>query len=364
MKPRLGIFTRPIDQGTSGSGAHLLEIVRAFMAINGDFDLTLIHYERNDREIYARARELIVPRNPISAGRVLARERFDILHYSPLTVYAPLWGVKARKVATIHGVEQLLLPRFYSTATYAHELLVVPRYARAMDAIVTVSETTRAFIARRYRIPAGRITVCPNAVSAVYRVIPPAQATAAARYGIRGPYVIHVSRFSERKNPWTLLRAFASFAAAPEGRDHSLVLIGKGWDSARVRAAAGAGIADRLVTPGYVPERDKVELLNGASLFVYPSFAEGFGMPNLEAMACGCPVVTSRAFAIPEIVGDAALLVDDPHDHAGVAALMSRLIREPELRASLVERGLRRAAAFSWEESARRLLGVYRRLVD
>jgi glycosyltransferase involved in cell wall biosynthesis len=363
VKPRLGIFTRPIDQGTSGSGAHLLEIVRALTAINRDFELTLIHYERNDREIYARARELIVPRSPVGAARALARERFDVVHYSPLTIYAPLWGVGARKVATIHGVEQLLLPRFYPAATYVHELLVVPLYARAMDAIVTVSETTRAFIARRYRIPTQRITVCPNAVSAAYRVIPPREVSAPARFGISGPYVIHVSRFSERKNPWTMLRAFAAFAAAPEGRDHSLVLLGKGWDSPRVRALAGSDAARRLVAPGYVSERDKVELLNAASLFLYPSFAEGFGMPNLEAMACGCPVVTSRAFAIPEIVGDAALMIDDPQDHAGLAALMSRVIREPALRASLVERGLGRAAAFSWEESARRLLDVYRRLL-
>ncbi len=361
MKPRLGIFTRPIDQGTSGSGAHLLEIVSAFMAINRDFELTLIHYERSDREIYARARELVVPRSPIGAARALARERFDVVHYSPLTIYAPLWGVRARKVATIHGVEQLLLPRFYPAATYAHELLVVPPYARAMDAIVTVSETTRAFIARRYRIPPQRITVCPNAVSAAYRVMPRTEVSAPARHGIAGPYVIHVSRFSERKNPWTMLRAFAAFAASPEGRDHSLVLLGKGWDSERVRDFGSP--SGKLVAPGYVSERDKVELLNAASLFLYPSFAEGFGMPNLEAMACGCPVVTSRAFAIPEIVGDAALMIDDPRDHAGLAALMSRVVREPALRASLVERGLGRAAAFSWEESARRLLEVYRRLL-
>ena len=363
MKSRLGIFTRPIDQGTSGSGAHLLEIVRAFMEINRDFDLTLIHYERNDREIYRGASELVLPRNPVAAALALRGERFDILHYSPLTIYAPVFGLRARKVATIHGVEQLLLPRFYSRATRAHELLIVPPYARMMDAIVTVSETTREYIASRYRIPAQRITVCPNAVSAAYRVLEAGETTAPRRYGIAGPYVIHVSRFSERKNPWTILRAFAVFGATAEGRGHSLLLLGKGWDGEGVRSfAAGLGIAARLVTPGFVSEADKVELLNAASLFVYPSFAEGFGMPNLEAMACGCPVITSRAFAIPEIVGDAALLIDDPRDHAALAAAMSAVVRGPALRARLVERGLARCRAFSWRESAERLLGVYRSL--
>ncbi len=286
------------------------------------------------------------------------------MHYSPLTIYAPLAGVHARKVATIHGVEQLLLPRLYPAATYVHERLVVPPYARRMDAIVTVSETTKAYIARRYRIPADNIVVCPNAVSGGYRVLAGGEVTAPARLGVTPPYVIHVSRFSERKNPWTILRAFAAFAAAPEGRGHRLVLLGRGWDSPAVQAfAAGCGIADRVVAPGFVAERDKVELLNGAAAFVYPSLAEGFGMPNLEAMACGCPVVTSKAFAIPEIVGDAALLLQDPRDAAGLADALRRLARDAVLRRSLVEKGLRRAACFSWTDSARTLLSLYERLL-
>ena len=112
---------------------------------NGRFDFTLVHYRKSNNAIYSRARELIVPRNPLLAASILRRERFDIVHYAPLTIYAPIWGVPGRKVATIHGAEQFLVPQQYGKIELAHEYLVVPLYARRMDRIVTVSETSANF---------------------------------------------------------------------------------------------------------------------------------------------------------------------------------------------------------------------------
>jgi len=363
--PRIAVFTKQLDNWTSGSGHHLNEILNAALDLNGGrFDFTLVHYRPSDNPVYARARELIVPRNPVFASAVLRREKFDVVHYAPLTIYAPIWGVPGRKVATIHGAEQFLVPEQYGKIELAHEHLIVPFYARRMDRIVTVSESSARFFVERFRVDPARITICTNGLAPAYRVMPAEEVTAPERYGIRRPYVLHVSRFSERKNPWVLLDAFARLVEQHEV-PHALVCAGGGWSDKPVRERAEElGIAERFFAPGFVPDHDVAELMNAASVFVFPSLAEGFGMPNVEAMACGCPVVTTPGFAIREIVGDAAMVVEDPHNAAALAHAIHDVISDTALRTGLVKRGLARIPRFSWKESAKRLLSVYQDLVS
>ena len=132
-----------------------------------------------------------------------------------------------------------------------------------------------------------------------------------------------------------------------------------GEDEAVANRARALGISERFITPGFVPERDVAELMNAADAFVFPSFAEGFGMPNVEAMACGCPVITTPGLAIREIVGDAAYIVEDPYDAVALSEAMHRVISNGQLRAHLIERGAARIPLFSWTRSAERLLSVY-----
>lgn len=359
-RPVIGVFSKQLDNWTSGSGHHLNEIMKRIVEINNRFRFILIHYAKSENPIYKKVEEVIIPRNPIRAARTIRKYGFDILHHTPLTFYSPIWGLPAKRIATIHGAEQLLVPKFYGKIEMAHEKLLVPVYARMMDHIITVSNTSKEFFVRRYRVPPEKITVCYNGVGPAYRVLDRAGLSAPARLGAGDNFIFHLSRFSERKNPWTLLKAFKIFAA---GRDFKLVIGGRGWDNPEVRAfIAGEGLSDRVVLAGFLSEADSVELLNAAAAFVFPSLAEGFGMPNIEAMACGCPVITSNVFAIPEIVGDAALLMRDPLDPAELAALMNRVTREPDLRRRLVEAGLRRIPLFDWDESARKVMAVYEEL--
>jgi glycosyltransferase involved in cell wall biosynthesis len=363
---RIGIFTRPIDQGYSGSGHHLLEMVNHMLDENdGTFDFTLIHYEKNDRQIYTRAKEMIVPRNPLAASIALRKECFDIVHYAPLSPYAPVWGVHAKKVATMHGAEPYLVPELYGFMHRFHARFTKPVLARKMDAVVAVSKTSRDFLASRFGIPSDRFTICYNAVGPAYRRLDKEEITAPARLGIRTPYIMHLSNYSERKNPETIIRGYSDFRKSPQGRNTTLVLAGKGWRNAKTLGLAEElGIRDHVLFPGFISEKDTVELLNAAICFVFPSLAEGFGMPNLEAMACGCPVITSSVFAIPEIVGDAALVLDDPRDHREASEAMRSLITDSDLRKSLIERGTKRVKAFSWKDSAQSLLALYRRLAS
>ena len=363
-RPRIGIFTRPIDQGTSGSGHHLLEIVTRLLQRKGEFEFFLIHYEINNKPLYRLAEEILIPRNPLRASALLRRHDFDLLHYSPLTVYAPVFGLRARKVATIHGAEQALVPRYYSPLTVLHEFLVFPHYARGMDHIITVSQTSSRYFQTRLGIPGCKISICPNAVSAAYRVLGPGPFAAMRTYGTGEHYFFHLSKYSERKNPWTMLKAFESFLGSGNRGDYRLVLAGSGWDNPRVRKAlADRGLRNQVLLPGFIPESEVVELLNGATAFLYPSFAEGFGMPNLEAMACGCPVITTAVFAIPEIVDDAALLMRDPRDDQDLARKMELLASDAGLRRELIAKGLKQAACFSWDRSVETLLDVYRNLL-
>jgi glycosyltransferase involved in cell wall biosynthesis len=364
-KPRIAVFTKPLDNWKSGSGHHLQEMMNAVLDLAGDrFDFTFVHYKPSENPIYGRGiRELIVPRNPLRSAAALRRERFDLVHYAPLTIFSPIWGISAKKVATIHGAEQLLVPQFYSKIDLAHEHLIAPTYMRRMDGIVTVSNTSASFFVDRYRVRPERIVVCYNGLGPAYRVMPEAEIAAPRRYGIEGPFVFHVSRFSGRKNPWTLLEAFARLVSE-RGASQKLVCAGGGWNEPEVlERVRELGIADRFVAPGFVPEGDIVELMNAADAFIFPSLAEGFGMPNVEAMACGCPVVTTSGFAMREIVGDAALVVEDPLDSAALAEALHGVLSDERLRASLVERGFARLHLFSWEDAARKQIALYERLL-
>lgn len=363
-KPLVGIFTRPIDQGTSGSGRHLHELVRRILALNDEFDIRLIHYVRTDRDVYTMAPEILVPRNPLRAAAALRGYGFKILHYSPLTVMSPILGLPVKRAATIHGAEPNLLPEYYSLQARLHARYAKPALARAMDRIFTVSETSKAYYAREWGVDPAKVSVCYNAVGPAYKPgLDPCPIL--ARLGVGGRYIFHISKYSERKNPDCLLRAFAELAGRADMADLSLVIAGSGWDNERVRSfIAARGLEGRVALAGFSAEADAAALFSGAAAFAFPSRAEGFGMPNVEAMASGCPVVTSRAFAIPEIVGDAALLIDHPDDYRGLASALAEILTKPALADELRLRGLKRAARYSWEESARTVLSGYRALLS
>ena len=363
-KPRIAVFTKPLDNWNSGSGHHLQEILNAVLDIaQNRFDFTFVHYKRSANPIYERGvEELLIPRDPLRASAVLRRENFDVLHYSPLTVFAPIWRVPGKKMATIHGAEQLLVPQFYGKIELAHEMFIVPAYARRMDWIVSVSETTANYVAEHFRFPREHISVCYNGLSPAYRVLEAPAATAPERYGIPRPFILHVSKRSERKNPWVLLESFARLKreyALP----YSFVCAGGGWNDEEVLdRVRSLGFERSFYAPGFVPESDIVELMNAASAFVFPSLAEGFGMPNIEAMACGCPVVTTPAFAIREIVGDAAMVVENPSDPVALSEGIRRVLVDCNFREGLIRRGFTLIGRYTWEESAKNLAAVYDRL--
>ena len=233
---------------------------------------------------------------------------------------------------------------------------------------------------RLAHVSSSKITVVHHGLSERFRPVeePAAIATVLDRYGLRGTetrrhgdtetpcgYFLYVGTVQPRKNLVRLIEAFARIAQATDGNLQSaicnlqLVIAGKrGWLTDSIeRRVAELGIAERVRFTGYVADEDLPALLSGALAFVFPSLYEGFGMPVLEAMACGAPVLASATSALPEVAGDAALLID-PEDTAAIAHGLERLAGDADLRADLRARGLVRAAQFTWERCAEETLAV------
>ncbi|HEV2062559.1 MAG TPA: glycosyltransferase family 1 protein [Solirubrobacteraceae bacterium] len=228
---------------------------------------------------------------------------------------------------------------------------------RRATAVIAASHATRRDLVEHVGLEPGRVHVVHEAIDHdLYRPV--------SRRVVEGPYVLYVGTEHPRKNFGRVLEAFARL------RRPGLRLVkaggpGKGeWDfrTATDRKLAGLGLGEEVVFTGRIPDEDLVALYSGALCLIFPSLYEGFGFPVLEAMACGCPVVTSTASSLPEVAGDAALLVD-PCESAAIAAAAARLVDDDALRRDVAERGRRHAAGFTWERCARETLRVYDRVL-
>ena len=231
------------------------------------------------------------------------------------------------------------------------------------DRLIAISNSTRADVIRLLRVDPRKVAATPLAASPRFRPLPrDAVSEVCARYGlVPDRYIYYVGVLEPRKNVPLLLEAFAGIAA--ELPDIALVIAGKkGWmyDEIFARVAA-LGLQERVHFLGHIPEEDLIGLYNGARVSVYPSLYEGFGLPVLEAMQCGSPVITTNVSSMPEVAGDAALLVG-PTDRVALESALRETLGNDALARSLSERGLRRAESFSWERCARETLQVYESL--
>lgn len=265
-------------------------------------------------------------------------------------------------VITIHDLLFLEFPPARRHAAPFYRLLfrvAAGLTARRAAAVLTDSEWSRRDLTRRLRLPADRVVPIPLGVSPRFRPVPPDRVRpVAARYGLDGEYLLYVGNFRPHKNVGALLTAYAALPASLRRRV-PLALAGDPATGAGPlqAAAASRGLTDAVRFLGAIPDADLPALYAGATLFCFPSLAEGFGLPPLEAMACGAPVLCSDAAALPEVVGAAARLVDARRPEA-LAAALEGLLGDAAARARLREQGLARAAEFTPARFAARVLAV------
>ena len=288
--------------------------------------------------------------------------------------------LRARPVDVFHGVTGFELPGRgpWALVTTVHDLVpfrlpaLVParhRWAvrcllggalRRARRIIAVSETTRGELLARYRLPPERIVVVPEAAAPHFVAPTPSTLAAArARHGLARPYVLFVGFLEPKKNLGVLLEAVAVLRRTGAWDETELIVVGApGWGSDPRARAHGLALDGVVRFLGAVADAELPALYGGALAFAFPSLWEGFGLPALEAMATGAPVVASNRGALPEVTGGAALLVDPTPKP--LAEALGRLLADPALRERLREAGLARAAQFSWERTARETLAVYR----
>jgi glycosyltransferase involved in cell wall biosynthesis len=269
-----------------------------------------------------------------------------------------------RSVVTVHDLGYHRFPEAHTLSQNVYLRWSTRYNARNAARILADSEATRRDLMLYYRVSESRIAVVyPGRDESMAPVVDPVLLAAVrARYGIVGPYLLYVGTLHPRKNLVRLVQAFAQLPARDSEfplHDLRLVLAGQpGWLYDEIMAQIRRlGLQDRVLLTGYVPDSDLPALLSEAVAFVFPSLYEGFGLPVLEAMACGTPVVCSSTSSLPEVAGEAALLID-PLDVAALAEALFRVVTDQGLRRALVERGFGQAKMFSWQRCAGQVLNV------
>jgi glycosyltransferase involved in cell wall biosynthesis len=275
----------------------------------------------------------------------------------------PLFCRAGKHVVTIHDVIPLVLPGAFPTR---HRLVLATAFARIRrqaDMVIVPSYAAAEDVVRYLKVERERIVVIPMGCEPRFRPIVQSAraATLRRRYALPERYVLFVGTLEPRKNVEALLQAFASLLGEKPHDDLKLVVAGgKGWGGIDLQAKVEAlKLGDRVIFTGFVNDDDLPDLYRGALMFVYPSLYEGFGLPILEAMACGTPVITSNRSSLPEVAGDAALLID-PTRPEELAAAMTSLLCDGTLRQELRSKGFIRAGEFTWEAVAQKTMAIYR----
>ena len=290
------------------------------------------------------------------------REGIDLLHCPYFA--APLARLHPT-VVTIHDVIPLVLPEYRRRETSRIYFQLVSLTSKRADAIIAVSQHSRRDIVRKLGIPAEKISVIGNAVHPSYYPITDSWLLAAVRerYNVARKYILYFGGFDSRKNVQRIIRSYAALPASLRA-EYQLVIAGRLhllghplYPDPRPLVRE-LDLGDRIIFTGQIREQDKAPLYSGATLFVFPSLYEGFGMPVLEAMACAAPVITSRLSALPEVVGDAGALVD-PYSEPAITETMGELLADPTRRAELGARARARSRNFSWRQVAEQTVRVY-----
>lgn len=268
----------------------------------------------------------------------------------------------ARRIVTVYDVAFLIEPAWCSPKVVGPFAAGLKRFVADADAVLTCSAATKHDLVRMAGISEDKVTVTPGAVDTDFAPAPKEDAIAllAERHGLTSPFLLFVGTLEPRKNIPAAIRAFASVA---DRIPHHLVLVGpEGWGATAVFDAIDRHrVRARVHHVGYVPREDLPLFYSAADAFVFPSLYEGFGLPVLEAMACGCPVVASNRASLPEVAGDAALLVD-PEQPDALAQAIERILSDLSFREMLIARGHARVRQFSWAHCAETTLAAYRSL--
>ncbi len=367
---RVGIDARLVYYNRAGIGQYILQLSKALANLKADEDTFFLLQSRKDDLAIVNGhsnflrKSLWTPSHnrfeQITLSFEVSQLGLDLLH-SP--DFIPPFRRNCKSVITVHDLAFLLYPHFL-TKESARYYGQIDQAWRQADHIIVVSETTKHDSIKMLGVPEKKITVIHEAANPIYRPLPNDEARqfVKQKYKLDQEYILFVSTIEPRKNLPGLLQAYRRLRDDYK-RQEPLVLAGSnGWLWEEVyETVERLNLKDYVIFLGRVPSEDLVYLYNAARLLVHPSFYEGFGLTPLEAMTCGTPVIVSNTSALPEVVADAAVMID-PHDLEGLTVAIWRVLTEEELRKDLSCKGLKRAKTFSWQQAAQQTLEVYRKV--
>lgn len=369
-----GILERVVDGrveiANGGVGVYIDNLVRHLLAVDPVNEYFLLRWDQSQLDLYRQERvhPVFIPPTRLAAPArwlewphrsAAAVCQLDVLHY-PNQFGGAFVPRSIPRVVTLHDLTPLLFPEFHPWLRVAGYRLLIRRALERADHVIVDASHTKQDLVQRGLAAAQDISVIPLGVGKVFAA--PRNDAAVARYDLPERYVLTVGVLEPRKNHLGLLRALQRLHA--QGEQISVVMVGRdGWNwQDPLETTELSGLRPWVRVLRNVPEADLVALYHRASVFAYPSLYEGFGLPVLEAMACGVPVVASNRSSLPEVAGNAAVLVD-PTDPDALAAALAAVLRDADLRQRLIAAGLERARAFSWQQTAERTLAVYQQVV-
>jgi len=377
---KIGFSTSVIQRGKTGIAQYVFALLRQLSRPESGVDLTVFALEEDLEHfqfLAGKARLVTVSeqhRAPVknilwhqqTLPGLARRHQLDVLHVP--SYRRLLWRRPCPLVATIHDLAPFHVQGKYDWKRMLYGRVIVRQLARRQDHIIAISENTARDIRTFFGVAASKMTVVHNGLDhARFFPVEPekARAIAAERWGLSAPFFLYVSRLEHpAKNHVRLIEAFSRFKRET-GSEWQLAFGGSDWHGSEAihAAARKSSCAKDIRFLGFVADPDLPSLYQAAGAFCYPSLYEGFGFPPVEAMACGCPVISSRAGALDEVVAQAAATVD-PQNTAGIQQALARMATDPGWRKAWVARGLLNARRFDWDQAARGTVEVYRRAVS
>jgi len=372
---KIGIITDPMETKSSVR-VYLSNLIQNLFKIYDPNQICLIHARKSGDPLYRQGKEIILPglyRDSFPSAGIadifrpflLRKYKLDVIHYThsnpPLTFSA----AGAKNVCLITTIGPATHPQYYPLPS-RYIVKIAKLVNQRMDVIITESEAEKKEIVKFLRVPEEKVNVIPSGIDEIYRPLNNLDGIKdelSANYQIEFPYILHVGAYRPVKNGPALVKAFAELKK--RGLEHKLVLVGKPAQRFQEvqKLIKQLGLEEEVITTGYVPYEDLPKLHNAADLFVLPSFKESFPHVLVEALACGCPIVTSNIECMSEIAGDAGILID-PYDVNSLTEGIYKVLTNDGLRQDLRKKGLERAKLFSWERCARETLKVYEELYE
>jgi glycosyltransferase involved in cell wall biosynthesis len=378
---RIGIDATALPPRPVGAGNYIIELIRYLERLDGADEFVIFAQPHGRELIGVPARPgfewvLTSERSPAQRlvweqaafPRLVARARLHLLHSPHYT--RPL-SLPCASVVTFHDMTFFLFPHLHTLSKRLYFPQAIRLSARKANALIADSESTRQDAIRLLGISPERIYTVPLGVSPAFHPVLDAQQfqVVRQRYSLPERFILYVGLVEPRKNLPMLLHAYQrlqeQFHIQAAGDTPPLVIVGRfGWNVEHVFELVDAlKIKEKVHFSGYIPAEDLPIVYNLAEVFVYPSLYEGFGLPPLEAMACGTPVITTAVSSMPEHVGEAGLLIP-PQDEGALSQALVRILQDPELSRQLSKKGPERAAQFSWNRTAQETLNVYRRVLS